>query len=64
MGVDREGEYRILLDTDWAELGGHGSRYYLILVLWYYVLSTAGQYHAGAQGPRGDLAHPGLEPRL
>ena len=40
MGVDREGEYRILLDTDWAELGGHGSRYHLILVLWYYELCT------------------------
>ena len=26
VGVDREGEYRIVLDTDWAELGGHGSR--------------------------------------
>ena len=26
VGVEVEGEYRILLDTDWLELGGHGSR--------------------------------------
>ena len=26
VGVEVEGEYKILLDTDWSELGGHGSR--------------------------------------
>merc|ERR1719244_761098 len=26
IGVEVEGEYRIVLDTDWKELGGHGSR--------------------------------------
>ena len=26
IGVEVGGEYQIVLDTDWAELGGHGSR--------------------------------------
>ena len=26
VGVDVAGEYQIVLDTDWAELGGHGIR--------------------------------------
>ena len=26
IGVEEAGEYKIVLDTDWSELGGHGSR--------------------------------------
>ena len=26
VGVDVEGEYRVALDTDWKEFGGHGIR--------------------------------------